>query len=91
MGHVWNRHVVLELQQVIPLLVSIKDSGPEAECPKLTTVLIYFDDSPFEFCKISEEMTVMVEILDIYLKSTAPNLAQVVVSYHIALFRHNLE
>src|ERR1700674_5422708 len=64
-----NRHVKGKCQGVIPIGISVKDSGSESVCTVLRTVPIDEIGTPQEFLSIIKEAPIMIQVLDSDLKS----------------------
>src|SRR4029077_12253775 len=74
--NVRNRHVVGEIESVVPILIPIQHSRSEAQSTKLPCVTIDSFGTMHKLCSIAEEVTIMIQVVNIYFEASLSNLLQ---------------
>ena len=72
-SYVGNGHVICEIQSSIPVLISIQNSGTEAARSVFFSITIDSFCSEKKLFPVTEEMSIMVQIMDVDFKPTAAN------------------
>jgi len=91
MRDVWNGSIVLKLEHVEPHLIPIKYRGAEAHRLILLGISVDLFHATFKFDPILEEFAIVIKILNVNFKSSAPDLLEKSRLYGITFFRHDLE
>src|SRR5205807_10283274 len=90
-ANIWNRHVVGEIQGFKPLQIPVKDSGPEPRCMVFSCVPIDSLGALQEYLPIAEQEAIVVQVVNVYFKSTVPNAPEEVRRHRILSFGYQLE
>jgi hypothetical protein len=91
MSDVWHRHVVGTVEEFVPIEISIENAGTIAGRSEFSAVVINPSDTAKEFFAVAKEVTVMIEIVDVYFEAALANGMQKFVGDFIANFGDDLK
>ena len=74
MRDVRNRHVERELERIVPIEISVKYSSPETFGLVVLAVGINSLSTAQEFFATAKEMAIVIEVLDVYLKTSVADV-----------------
>jgi|SRR5580704_7522220 hypothetical protein len=76
MRNVRNRHVVGEIERIVPIHVPVQPGRSEAQSTKSPRVPINAFGAKRELYPIAKEVTVMIEVMNIYFEASLLNFLQ---------------
>src|SRR5712675_3183925 len=91
MANVWHGHVIGAIEVLVPIEISIKNTGTVARGPKLSDVVVDTGDTTKEFLAIEEEVAVMVEIVHINFKAAITKGAEKFIGNFVTDFGDKLK
>src|SRR5579863_2612902 len=91
MTDIWDGHIVGKIKFIVPICIPVENTGAETNCAKAARVLVNLPRASVEFFMIGVEPPVMLEVVDIHLKSTPNDLLQKLIRHRISVLWNNLE
>src|SRR5262249_38325479 len=89
--HVWDRHVVGDVQRVVPFGPPIEDPGTESTGAELASVPVDPARPALELVAVAKQEPVVVQIVDIDLESPAMDLVEVARRNRVATLGDDLK
>src|SRR5438309_1598266 len=89
--HTRNRHIVGKIQRTKPVYIAIENSGTKAGGPELSAVSVDALGAPQEQLAIAEEMTIMIQIMDVNLKISLTYVIEERMWNRVFAFGYNFE
>lgn len=91
MSHVGDRHVVVEVERIVPVDIPVHHRRPESQSAVFPGVAVDPFGPAQELLPVGEQMAVVIEVMNVDFESPATDARQEGVGNRVAEFRDDLE